>query len=604
MLAALDEYNELALEMEALAEARAHLAGCARCQARRRTWARLDGALRASLAPTAATPALTTADLLAAIGADHEPRERRLPMLSVIALRNEDDMDEETQMPAAETSQSAPVDDASSATLAANDIVRPAFPPLPELKPARPQSPWRRALTGLVAVASVAALVAGVTGALNLTGRLHGAHATNRTLSASATQTTLANQTAQAGVSSNYQIVALSMDSPGDGWAVAVNEFGGSPSSTILHIDHGVMVKQVVLPDSVFGATALRAFSTTNVWLMLNNLYHYDGQSWTKVSLPLPADAEPGTVLSLQAFTMLTPVAGWAIASYILAENSPNPPTLFAFYRYDGSTWHRDAADSAATASAVANLPDSGQTSSNGAQLYQISGISALPGGDVWATGFVLFSDPNIAYTTYKSTIYHRTSGVWHIMRTVKDVEYTGIAMVSPSLGWIAGEQTQVTRVNAPVAPYTITNQIPMALVWDGTRWSPAGVPQPSQTQVSAQFGSVVASGPANAWIVGLPNSSSFTASGQYVSDNTYLAHFDGARWSSVAPPRIAVVSPGASAALNEQASFQFAATLPSGDLWLAGGVTIDSQQGYIFMPLLYHYAGGVWTNIPIPNLG
>ncbi len=57
------------------AAALAHLAGCAHCQADQAAYARMDTALRATFGAQAASP-LRTAELLAAIGATHEPAPR------------------------------------------------------------------------------------------------------------------------------------------------------------------------------------------------------------------------------------------------------------------------------------------------------------------------------------------------------------------------------------------------------------------------------------------------------------------------------------------------------------------------------------------------
>ncbi|HEX9038307.1 MAG TPA: hypothetical protein VF808_15100 [Ktedonobacterales bacterium] len=591
VLAALHEYEELGLDLEAVDAARAHLVSCANCQERRHSWTRLDDAVRATMRAGAA-PDFSTADLLAAIGADHEPRERRTPMLSVVRMKDVYDMDDETQ----HAPSLAQTSEAASA---------PTFAPLPSIKPASRQPTWRRALTGLVAVAAVVALVGGIAGAMSITGRLHGALGGHH-INAVATQT--AQGLTQPGGGAYYQIAALSMDSATDGWAVVVNEMSPT-STTILHITHGVAVKQATLPGGMSGPVTLQALSPTNVWLLFQtggtgNFYHYDGIGWMQPILPAPANAQ-GNGVAVQAYNMVSPTEGWAIISYgVMQQFSPGTDgsvQKFAFYRYDGANWHIEPADQAAT---VAEVPGPGSSSTSYVgESIQISAISVAPGGDAWATGWIQVGDQNGNTTTWISYIYHHMAGAWHVAQVAKDYQYTGIVMASAGRGWIIGQRIKTTRIAVTTVPYTVTSQDPVVLAWDGARWAPAAIPPLTQSQLGMQFNQLVASSPSDAWLVGPSNNTTLSANKQYASDNTYLAHFDGARWSTVALPQIAAIKSSNDVVAVSQASFNVVATTPAGDLWLAGVLTNGTAPGDQSAPLFYYYANSQWTSLPLPNL-
>ncbi len=585
-LAALDEYEELALDADDVDAARAHLASCPRCQARRRMWARLDDALRDALASTVATPALTTAGLLATIGADHEPSERRTPMLSVIYVRDEEAMDDEhasaTPSPATETPTAG--------------AGKPAFAPLPTLTPHR-QPTWRRALTSAAAVGVAAALIAGIAGAMTLAGHLRGAQTTaaSKLKSASATQTA---QAAPPTIAAQYQITALSMDSPTDGWAIEVNEMGNMNAAIVLHIVNGSVIQQTTLA-SFFGSQAnLQALSPTDVWVTFSQgtfFYHYNGQTWTQAHLPAPADAA-GNSVSLEMFHMLSPSEGWAIASYTPGSSATSAGAInrLAFYRYDGTAWRVEPAEKAATVGG--SVP-----TGNGAYAVQFTGISATPGGDVWATGYLQTQDANGNPSSTTGYIYHRVGGVWRLAQTLSGDVLSGIAMSGPSSGWIIGQSVKVVQEGGNISPYKVTQTAPIALGWNGGRWSPAAIPQPDQTQQGMQLNQIVATSPSNVWVVGSANGTSYTAGSPYASDSTYLIHYDGSRWSRASLPQIAAINPTHDPTVINQMTFQNIALTPSGDLWMAGNLWVGPNHINQYFPLLYRYSGGQWNSIPLP---
>jgi hypothetical protein len=613
-LAALEELEELALDAEEVAAARAHLAGCARCQARRRMWAQLDGALRASLAPTAATPALTTADLLIAIGADHEPRERRTPMLSVIYIRDEDIMDgDETRVTtAAETGQAANGSDGSAGSDGSSGAGgTPAgaperhFAPLPSLAPAprQPMSPGRRALMGLAAVVAVAALIAGITGAMSLTGRLGGPQSASH---ANATAVAAA-RTAQVAslVSQRPQIAGIAFNSSADGWIVMQAMNGNSSNSWLYHYANGKYTQAATPANWGLFNARLWSFAPDNLWVSVGAggpVYHYDGHSWTQHAFPAPPNDTNGAGPGPSAMTMVSPTQGWAVGDTFIGPPGAQTLTL-VFYHYDGSAWRVDPADKQASEGApggAATPTPEGDQYSGSAQI-QLTGISATSDGDVWATGYLQTQDANGNPTSTTGYLYHRVNGVWHLAQTLRNTELNGVLMTGPNSGWIMGKKITTKKIITTV-PLTETSETPIVLGWNGARWSSASIPQPDQAQSGMTMSQIVAASPSNVWLIGGSNGTTVTA-GPYASDNTYLIHFDGVRWSRVSLPQVAAINPSHDIGITNQVTFDNLALTPSGDLWIAGALAIYGNNNYQSAPLLYRYSGGQWDNVQLPPL-
>lgn len=607
-LAALEELEELALDTEEVAAAQAHLTGCSRCQARRRMWTRLDGALRDALAPTAATPTLTTADLLMAIGADHEPSERRAPMLSVITVRDEDFMDGDETRVTTEvgTGEAAnETDGANGASQTKAGAPERHFAPLPSLATARRQPGWRRALMGGAAVAAVVALMAGITGVMSLTGRLSGTRSASHAKATAAAAT----QTAQVGpfVSQPPRVAGMAFDSSTDGWVVMEEMSGNSSNSWLYHYANGKYTQTATPASWGLYDAQLWSFAPDNLWVFAGaggSVYHYDGHGWTQQTFPAPRDAESPSTPSVM--TMVSPTQGWAVGNTFVGPVGAQT-LIQVFYHYDGSTWRIDPADSQASKGAPSGsptpTPQGDQAIYSGNDQIQLTAISATPGGDVWATGYLQIQDENGNISSTTGYLYHRANGVWRVAQVMRNTELDGILMTGANSGWITGRTITSKKVITTV-PITTTRVTPIVLSWDGARWSQAAIPQPDQTQSGMTFTQIAADSPSNVWIIGSSNGMTVNT-GPYAGDNTYLIHFDGARWSHVSLPQVAAINPSHDISITNQVAFNNLAAAPSGDLWLAGGLSVNGggSGNYQWYSLLYRYSGGQWVNVQLPAL-
>lgn len=487
---------------------------------------------------------------------------------------------------------------ASETPAAENDAPTRNFAPLPSLRPVR-QPAWRRALAGLVAVAAVIALVAGITGALSLTGHLRGVRATASARGASATQTAQ-SQRGQAGPA-QPQIAGIAFTSPNDGW-IAFNQTDGG--GVFYHYVDGKLTKAFTVPNVGFTSMTLWPLAPNNMWALLSGgggAYHYDGSHWTRQRFPAPPNSEG--VNGPFAMTMISPTQGWAVGDTFIWYLGAQILTQ-VFYHYDGSAWRIDPADSQASAGTPGGsaTPTPSNSQFYSSDQIQLTGISATPSGDAWATGYIQTQDQNGDPSTTTGYIYHRVNGVWRLAQTLPRYELDGIQMTGPASGWIMGKTVERKKVITTV-PLTVTSEAAVVLGWNGSRWSPAAIPQPPQSQPSLTFSQIAASSPSNVWICAISNGSSYTINSPYASDNGYLLHYDGARWSSVSLPQIPFINPAHDPTTVNTVSFSYISPTPSGDLWIAGALWAQNQgQSGRSYYLLYHYVHGQWREVPTPN--
>lgn len=476
------------------------------------------------------------------------------------------------------------------------------FAPLPSLKRAKRPFTLRRTLLIAAAVVAVIALIGGVV-VINRQRAANAAIAA-RAAAAAATQTA---QVAQSGPNAPLptRIVAISMYSPTDGWAL---EAGGTQSQSevsALRISHGAVTKSTlpITPYAGFGQPMLQAFSASDVWALIsptaNSFFHYDGHTWTPVSFPLPASAVSGS-LNTEAFTMQSPTEGWAAVTYGVNNSTGNGSTMTqAFYHYDGSSWSLEKADANATAGGLGQL---GQSAFSG---QSVTSISASPDGDAWATGYLDVMDANGNVTSVTGYLYHfhPADGVWRLDE-LPDYELYGVLMTGAGSGWVIGSNVTLTSFGSN-PPLTEENQTPIVFSLNGNSWASVTLPASStQATTGVRLNQVVASSPSDVWIAGQANGLTSSANQDLAATSDYFVHYDGTNWSQVAPPQVAAINPNHDSSVTNQSSFPMIASGGNDSLWAAGGLSISNtaaQTGQ-YRPLLYTYRDGQWRNVPLPK--
>ncbi|HEY7832363.1 MAG TPA: hypothetical protein VIG30_02255 [Ktedonobacterales bacterium] len=260
------------------------------------------------------------------------------------------------------------------------------------------------------------------------------------------------------------QVNSISMVSATDGWAVGTH-------GLILHYD-GTAWRQVASPTQG-GFTQVQMLSATDGWAVGDafangGLFHYDGHAWTP--RPAPASSVDGGAgvprpISFTAISMLSPTDGWAIGSLPnnglgkLTSITPatgsaviEPSVLITYIlRYHNGTWSVD--------DTLTNLPS---------QLNSLQSISMSSADEGWAAG---------GTTTLKGAqpivqsllLLHYTGGAWHRVpdplagSTYHAADFVRIAMPAADDGWITAMQNSASK--------------PIALHYDGSRWNVVPLP-------------------------------------------------------------------------------------------------------------------------------
>jgi hypothetical protein len=382
--------DEPGIDADAAAEARAHLATCAACQAERATYQWLDAAARRYLSPPA-TPRYQTERLMSDL-----LRETPAALLETL--------------PAAHARAASPL---------------PALP----RQPGRP----RRLLSGLASFAAVLVLVLIAVSLFEAR-----AHPQQTNVPASATPVP--------GSDSELQDVA--MVSPDEGWAVGYTLPGPlSPKSTgetvlLMHYLHGVWSQ---VRTAIHGRlTSLSMLSATDGWAIgyqengniTSDLFlHYDGHSWKQV-----LHTHPPTVGGIHQLQMLSDTDGWAL-SY----------SYDAFlWQYDGQQWHahplQNQSDYNTASGEQGWLEGISMTSpTNGWAVGTMQPAGTTAGFPASMGTPPANAAPTLPVSPPNGVILHYTGGQWTVVQTITGVELTSVVMTSPDEGWAVGQRDFVT---------------------------------------------------------------------------------------------------------------------------------------------------------------
>lgn len=197
-----------------------------------------------------------------------------------------------------------------------------------------------------------------------------------------------------------------------------------------------------------------------------------------------------------------------------------------------------------------------------GQELWAVDAASA---SDVWAVGSRYVDDTYRA----RSLILHWDGQAWTRVASPDIGMLTDVAAASEDSAWAIGGEDKI-------------------LHWDGTTWEVSAHPAPP----SAFFSSIDASGPDDAWAVGMQYGAEWVD--QYgdrnVGYDTFAMHWDGAAWTVVPSPN------GAPRHNNVESVLALSPT----DAWMIG----YSQEGSHPRTLTMHWDGTTWSLIPSPDPG
>lgn len=560
------------------AAAREHLAGCARCQADQRAYARLAGDLRRVYRQATASP-LRTSDLLAAIGATREPeapahttsRPRRNPIRSVIYLG---DFDGGFDRMSEHDERDDGRDNGAQAPSAGRKMAA-----IPSLRPGPRERIAARQRWAAAFGATAAALALVVVAVTLFATRARPTTTQTAHPSAAATQTVVAHTSPSAA--NLGAVVSVSMVSPTDGWALgdATGQRSGTVQNSIAlyHYDGSQWtLKQQVSDFPIYGGNnspaSLTMLSATDGWAFdePGHLLHYDGTAWRPSAF---TTAGSQRILQVLALDMVSPNEGWAAA--LLGSNSPQ--ATLGFLRYDGQRWTVEPD--------IISLPGLDMN------MMTISGISVAPGGDVWAAGWA-GEMVTQGTETPVGLIFRRVDGVWRLTNKLNQPDAAvqivprDILMLGPDNGWIVGDTDQTTTATEiGGATTSMTTTHALLLHYDGARWTQVPAPLASPTG-SDHLQGITATGPESLWVTVQTNAGTISPNGVAISGE--FLHYDGKVWSEVTP---SLTPKGVTSVWLTNASPAL-----DGTLWAVGGTEmVQNQQGSVG-PFFCLFANGAWS--------
>ena len=316
----------------------------------------------------------------------------------------------------------------------------------------------------------------------------------------------------------------------------------------------GPQARSGATTDLKFTLNAVSALSATDAWAVGNSarVLHWNGTTWAQATIPgLPAVVSLGAVQALSASDV------WAVGE--ASSGQPFALSKILIVHWDGTAWTR--------------VPSPGPTSM-GITLNSLSMDSATDG---WAAGVGLPRAGN--NTTGLAMHWNGTS--WQQVTVLPAFNFTGVKSFSPTDATAVGDDKTASHTYRPAA-----------FAWNGTSWVlTAFLPTPSGVPAShAGVSSLSAPSATDMWAIG----SYYTTQ----RSNNLAWHWDGTRWTVMAPPSPGVPLIGVSG-LTGVAAFSPA------DVWAVGfAATKNCAYNCIYQTVAVHWNGTRWTRVATPDPG
>lgn len=258
-------------------------------------------------------------------------------------------------------------------------------------------------------------------------------------------------------------------------------------------------------------------------------------------TVPLRPLAAPGGIAAISALD-----AGdvWAVGSYLPVGGYQE---AFAQY-FDGTRWQK------ASVSGIA-----------------LSGVKTFSRSDAWAVG--IEGDSGFLQTLAE----HWDGTSWRVVSTAdltNDDQFLAVSGTATNDLWAVGSAFE------PATHKTVT----LAEHWNGVRWTVVRTPNPAAVN---QLLGVFAARPDDVWAVG----SSYTFGDR--SGFPLIEHWDGRRWTMIAPP---------SNPYTYVAGLLATGGASSKDVWAVGAGY--RSRNAIAETLAFHWDGTHWTYVPSPDVG
>jgi len=208
-----------------------------------------------------------------------------------------------------------------------------------------------------------------------------------------------------------------------------------------------------------------------------------------------------------------------------------------------------------------------------------LTGVTAIAGSDVWATGWIC--SPYEGYPAQTLT-EHWNGSQWTVASSPNESEadysvLQAVAAVATNDVWAVGNYQEGG------GQYQWNTLIEH---WDGTQWSIVESPNVAGADEN-YLNAVTAASSSDVWAVGYSNINAEI-------DVPLIEHYDGNAWSIVSSPY------PAPSEFNEL--YSVAAVSPS-DVW-AAGYENENSQGQYGGALIEHWDGSAWSLVHAPTLG
>jgi hypothetical protein len=286
-------------------------------------------------------------------------------------------------------------------------------------------------------------------------------------------------------------------------WAVGSYESGGATLNQVLHWT-GRKWARVSVPNPAgtgMGAdnelSAVRCAKPSDCWAVgdrekpggppLDEALHWNGKKWAQVSTPTPGGTLKIDFNELFEVTCTSASNCWAVGDYGSQPSPGEEVILNQALHWNGKTWHQVSVPNPAGSSADdANVLDS---------------VRCTSASNCWAVG--AYGSLDVPETTLTLAL-HWTGKKWAKVTTPNpggtapgDLnELIGLSCTSASNCWATGEDG---ALNPEITFVTL------ALHWNGTKWAKVAVPSPGGTATGAlnDLSAVSCTNATNCWAVG-----------------------------------------------------------------------------------------------------
>jgi hypothetical protein len=256
----------------------------------------------------------------------------------------------------------------------------------------------------------------------------------------------------------------LALQWNGSTWAVSPSAATALPADTLLY---GVAD---ISPTDAYAIG-------DNSALASGELEHWNGTTWSAVTLPQPTST--GLPTTLNAISASGPDNVWIVGGYLLQIGSSYRDETYALH-FNGTAW------------SVVTMPL--VSGSDTSLVYAFSGLKANSPADVWAVGGSADNIPMQGGTTTSTLIEHWNGTAWSVVPSLSPGADNGLGGVTTSNAsndvWAVGYQ-----VSASGSTQTLT------LNWNGAAWTTVASPDNGSPSVLSD----VSTNPGSAitWAVG-----------------------------------------------------------------------------------------------------